>query len=126
MNPRLATTPQQYEFLKGVIDQALAKPPRDDEEVALMALARSTQVLIEGCHTVAYQGRTAPIQRAAKERLKSMAHDILAYRTDALARMVGNEAAKQMHSRWWPVIDRWQRFKVWLRKANEPVTDGLR
>ena len=119
MNHRdLDTTPKQYEFLKGVIDSALAKPPRDDNEVALMALARSTQVLIEGVHTVAYNGRSAAVQRAAKERLKSMANDILVYRTDALARQVGNEAAQTMHSRWWPIIDRWQRFKVWVKKAN--------
>lgn len=119
MNHRdLDTTPKQYEFLKGVIDSALAKPPRDDNEVDLMALARSTQVLIEGVYTVAYNGRSAPVQKAAKERLKSMAHDIAAYRVDALARQVGNETAQQMRSRWWPIIDRWQRFKVWVRKAN--------
>ena len=115
----LDTTPKQYEFLRGVIDSALAKPPRDDNEVALMALARSTQVLIEGCYTVAYQGRSAPVQRAAKERLKAMAYDVAAYRIDALARQVGNEAAKQMHSRWWPIISRWQRLKAWVKKSNE-------
>ena len=114
----LNTTPKQYEFLKGVIDLALSKPPRDDAEVALMALARSTQVLIEGVHTVAYNGRSAPIQRAAKERLKIMAQDIALYRTDALARQVGAEAAAKMHSRWWPLIERWQRLKAWIKKAN--------